>query len=200
MSDISLEERKEFDLAKKKKEIKNCVVNDVLDKLHAHEKPPRASILRMRWSTVQMTIRIMDGIVCSQATRRWSIPARPQASARSLGTASTRTGGCSERVSWRSHEVEEGSLWTGRGARGVVHQHFCSAGRTRLRRLKSDPCCWILIDPAAVKKDNTQRFAATGELVDDCVFVENEGNKVWETAREQLQDHFRWKMWDTTIS
>ena len=32
--------------------------------------------------------------------------------------------------------------------------------------------------------------------VDDCAFVGKEGNKVWETARKQVQDHFRWKMWE----
>ena len=38
--------------------------------------------------------------------------------------------------------------------------------------------------------------AATGAHVDDFVFVGKEGNKVWETARQQLQDHSRWKMWE----
>ena len=45
---MSLEERRKFDPAKQK-EIKNYVVNDVLEKLELHEKPPRESILRMRW-------------------------------------------------------------------------------------------------------------------------------------------------------
>ena len=39
--------------------------------------------------------------------------------------------------------------------------------------------------------------AATGGHVDDCVFVWKEGNNVWEaTRKQQLQDHFRWKMWE----
>ena len=38
--------------------------------------------------------------------------------------------------------------------------------------------------------------AATGGHVDDFVFVGKEGNKVWETARKKLQDHYRWKMWE----
>ena len=38
--------------------------------------------------------------------------------------------------------------------------------------------------------------AATGAHVDDFVFVGKEGNKVWETARQQFQDHSRWKMWE----
>ena len=37
---ISLEERRKFDPVKQK-EIKNYVVNDVLEKLEPHEKPPR---------------------------------------------------------------------------------------------------------------------------------------------------------------
>ena len=45
---MSLEERRKFDPAKQK-EIKNYVVNDVLEKLEPHEKPPRETILRMRW-------------------------------------------------------------------------------------------------------------------------------------------------------
>ena len=45
---MSLEERRKFDPAKQK-DIKNYVVNDVLEKLEPHEKPPRESILRMRW-------------------------------------------------------------------------------------------------------------------------------------------------------
>ena len=45
---MSLEERKLFDPAKQK-EIKNHVVNNVLEKLEPHEKPPRESIVRMRW-------------------------------------------------------------------------------------------------------------------------------------------------------
>ena len=31
------------------------------------------------------------------------------------------------------------------------------------RRLKSDPCCWILIDPDLVKTDNTQRVTTRSE-------------------------------------
>ena len=38
--------------------------------------------------------------------------------------------------------------------------------------------------------------AATGGHVDHSVFVSKEGNKVWETARKQLLDKFRWKMWE----
>ena len=38
--------------------------------------------------------------------------------------------------------------------------------------------------------------AATGGHVDDFVFVGKEGNEVCETARKQLQDHFRWKRWE----
>ena len=38
--------------------------------------------------------------------------------------------------------------------------------------------------------------AATGGHVDDFVFVGEEGNTVWETARKTLQDHYRWKMWE----
>ena len=45
---MSLEERKQFDPAKQK-EIKNFVVNNVLEKLEPHEKPPRECKLRMRW-------------------------------------------------------------------------------------------------------------------------------------------------------
>ena len=45
---MSLEERRKFDPAKQK-DIKNYVANDVLEKLEPHEKPPRESILRMRW-------------------------------------------------------------------------------------------------------------------------------------------------------
>ena len=45
---MSLEERKQFDPAKLT-EIKNQVVKDVLEKLESHERPPRESILRMRW-------------------------------------------------------------------------------------------------------------------------------------------------------
>ena len=40
---MSLEERRKFDPAKQK-EIKNYVVNDVLEKLEPHEKPPREYI------------------------------------------------------------------------------------------------------------------------------------------------------------
>ena len=36
---MSLEERKQFDPAKQRK-IKNCIANDVLEKLEPHEKPP----------------------------------------------------------------------------------------------------------------------------------------------------------------
>ena len=73
------------------------------------------------------------------------------------------------------------------------------------RRLKSDPCCWILIDPSLTRKEETDRVmtrsecpvvAATGGHVDDFVFVGKEGNKIWETARKKLQDHYRWKMWE----
>ena len=45
---MSFEERKQFDPAKQK-EIKNFVVNNVLEKLEPHEKPPRECKLRMRW-------------------------------------------------------------------------------------------------------------------------------------------------------
>ena len=55
------------------------------------------------------------------------------------------------------------------------------------RRLKSDLCCWMLIDPDLVKTGNTQGVmtrsecavvAAIGGHVDDLVFVDKEGNKV----------------------
>ena len=45
---MSLKERKQFD-PRKQKEINNYTVNDVLEKLEPHEKPPRESILKMRW-------------------------------------------------------------------------------------------------------------------------------------------------------
>ena len=45
---MSLEERKHFDPSKQK-EVKNNATNNVLEKLEPHEKPPRESILRMRW-------------------------------------------------------------------------------------------------------------------------------------------------------
>ena len=45
---MSFEERKQFDPAKQK-EIKNFAVNNVLEKLEPHEKPPRECKLRMRW-------------------------------------------------------------------------------------------------------------------------------------------------------
>ena len=38
--------------------------------------------------------------------------------------------------------------------------------------------------------------AATGGHVDDFVFVGKEGNKVRETGRKKLQNHYRWKMWE----
>ena len=65
------------------------------------------------------------------------------------------------------------------------------------RRLKSDPCCWILIDPDLITTGNTQVETARSEwaVVAATVFVGKEGNKVWEEARKGLQDHLRWKMW-----
>ena len=45
---MSLEGRKQFDPAKQK-EIKNYMVNDVLEKLEPHEKPPMESMIKMRW-------------------------------------------------------------------------------------------------------------------------------------------------------
>ena len=47
-------------------------------------------------------------------------------------------------VSRRNHAIEEGSLWTGRGARGVVSQHFDRFG-------------WILIDQDLVSKNLATR-------------------------------------------
>ena len=73
------------------------------------------------------------------------------------------------------------------------------------RRLKSDPCCGILIDPSLRREEETHGVmtrsecrvvAATGGHVDDFVFVGKEGNKIWETARQKLQDHLHWKMWE----
>ena len=64
------------------------------------------------------------------------------------------------------------------------------------RRLKSDPCCWILVDPSLVKKKKAHTVmtrsecpvvAATGGHVDDFVFVGKEGNKVCKIARKQLE-------------
>ena len=73
------------------------------------------------------------------------------------------------------------------------------------RHLKSDPCCWILIDPSLVKAGTEKKVttrsecpvvAATGGHVDDFAFVGKEGNEVWEAAKKILQDHYRWKMWE----
>ena len=73
------------------------------------------------------------------------------------------TGGCSERRSGRNHEVEDGSLRTGRSAvewyssiSPVLEEHGW-------HRLKSDSCCWILIDPDLVKTGNTQGVMARPE-------------------------------------
>ena len=49
--------------------------------------------------------------------------------------ASTGTGGSPECISWRNHEIEEGSKWSG-GGRKVEHQHFCSTEGTRLATLE----------------------------------------------------------------
>ena len=40
--------------------------------------------------------------------------------------------------------------------------------------------------------------AATGRHVDDfCIRrKKKKGNEVWETAKNKLQDHYRWKMWE----
>ena len=53
---MSLEERILFNPAKQKA-MNDNVVNDVLEKLEPHERPPRESMLRMRWSTVLMRMR-----------------------------------------------------------------------------------------------------------------------------------------------
>eukprot|EP00969_Alexandrium_andersonii_P249482 11025880-Alexandrium_andersonii.AAC.1 len=51
------------------------------------------------------------------------------------------------------------------------------------RRLRSDPCCWILIDPSKVRPDGVYPTkeecpvaAATAGHVDDFIFVGKEGN------------------------
>ena len=49
------------------------------------------------------------------------------------------------------------------------------------RRLKSDPCCWILIDPSLTRKEETLRLMTRSECP---VVAATRGHvdEVWETA------------------
>ena len=49
--------------------------------------------------TVTVTVRFMAGVLCRRGRRQRCVPARARASARPLGTTSTRNGSCSERGS-----------------------------------------------------------------------------------------------------
>ena len=111
----------------------------------AHQDPdnenrPAASPTMTRNLKVTVAIRIMDGILCIQVRRQWSVPARPQTPTSSLDTTSSRTGGCSESGSRRNHEVAEGSLRTGGSAREMVHQHIYSTGGARTAPSEIDGC------------------------------------------------------------
>ena len=56
----------------------------------------------------------MDWALCNQGRHQPCVPAKSQASARPLGTTSTRTGRCFERGSWKNHAIEECSQRSGR--------------------------------------------------------------------------------------
>ena len=243
---MSLEERRKFDPAKQK-EIKNYVVNDVLEKLEPHENPPRESILRVRWvleyrldenenKSPKARIVILGYLDPDYENRPAASPTMTRntrqlllhfgawmgfSAAKGDVSGAFLQGRNLQRDLWvlpvpelaAALDVAPGEIMKlKRAAYGLVEapvEWYMSISTVLKehgwRRLKSDPCCWILIDPSLVKAETEKRVttrseclvvAATGGHVDDFVFVGKEGNKAWETARKKLQDHYRWKMWE----
>ena len=60
---------------------------------------------KRHWA-LTVTVRFMEGVLCSHGRRKRCVPARSQASARRLATTSTRTGGCSELEKAANGQVE----------------------------------------------------------------------------------------------
>ena len=239
---MSLDERRKFDPAKQK-EIKNYVVNDVLEKLEPHEKPPRESILRMRWvleyrldenenKSPKARIVILGYLDLDYENRPGASPTMTRntrqlllqfgawmgfSAAKGDVSGAFLQGRNLQRDLWvpqlaAALDVAPGEIMKlKKAAYGLVEasvEWYISISTVLKehgwRRLKSDPCCWILIDPSLVKAETEKKVttrsecpvvAATGGHVDDFVFVGKEGNDVWETAKK-LQDHYRWKMWE----
>ena len=243
---MSLEERRKFDPAKQK-EIKNYVVNDVLEKLEPHEKPPRESILRMRWvleyrldenenKSPKARIVILGYLDPDYENRPAASPTMTRntrqlllqfgawmgfSAAKGDVSGAFLQGRNLQRDLWvlpvpelaAALDVAPGEIMKlKKAAYWLVEapvEWYISISTVLKehgwRRLKSDLCCWILIDPSLVKAETEKKVttrsecpvvAATGGHVDDFVFVGKEGNEVWETAKKNLQDHYRWKMWE----
>ena len=243
---MSLEERRKFDPAKQK-DIKNYVVNDVLEKLEPHEKPPRESILRMRWvleyrldenenKSPKARIVILGNLDPDYENRPAASPTMTRNTRQLLlqfgawmgfSAANGDVSGAFlqgrnlQRDLWvlpvpelaTALDVAPGEIMKLKKAaywlvEAPVEWYISISTAVKehgWRRLKSDLCCWILIDPSLVKAETEKKVttrsecpvvAATGGHVDDFVFVGKEGNEVWETAKKNLQDHYRWKMWE----
>ena len=67
------------------------------------ENQNRPAVANHQAATV--TVRVTDGLLCSQKRRQRCIPAESQATARPLGATSTRTGSCPTRGSRRNHAM-----------------------------------------------------------------------------------------------
>ena len=167
--------RKQFDPAKQK-EIKNYVVNDVLGQLEQHEKPPRESTLRMRWV---LEYRLDENENKSPEARIVILGYLDLDYENGPAASPTMTSCCC--FSDHLQPMETSVEYSCKVASFNEISGYCQYQTTVLekhgwRRLKSDPCCWMLIDPALVKNDNTQgvmtrsecpMIAATGGHVDD---------------------------------
>ena len=193
---ISLEERKQFGPAKQK-EIKNYVVNNVLEKLEPHEKPPRESFLRMRWvleyrldenenKTPKARIVILGYLDPNYENRPAASPTMTRNTRQVLlqfgawmgfSTAKGDVSGAVlqgrnlQRDLWvlpvpelaAALNVSPGEVMKSKkAAYGLVEapvEWYISISTVLKehgwRRLKSDPCYWILIDPSLTRKEET---------------------------------------------
>ena len=193
---MSLEERRKFDPATQK-EIKNYVVNDVLEKLEPHEKPPRESILRMRWvleyrlddndnKSPKGRIVILSYLDPDYANRPAASPTMTRntlllqfgawmgfSAAKGDVNGAFLQGRNLQRDLWvlpvpelaAALDVAPGEIMKlKKAACGLVEapvEWFISISTVLKelgwRRLKSDPCCWILIDPSLVKAETEKK-------------------------------------------
>ena len=258
---LTPEEQAKFRPAKEK-EVKNYVVNAVLETLPPGFRPPKEKVMKMRWvlewrldeatggKEAKARLVILGFMDPEYESRPTTAPTMTRTTRQMLlqlaAVKRMKVEKADVRGAFLQGKEFERELYVtpvpelaaalgitpGEAARlrkaayGLVEapiEWYLSICKTLeeygWRRLYSDPCCWVLLEPCAT----TSRMSAGGEPatagvpavggqvedlsdsrviaaaaghVDDFLFAGVEGNPHWQAAKKRLQDRYDWKAWE----